>query len=472
MSSFGLAASLQGTSVAAIVEALTGELHRRDWPAGTRVASIRAMAIRHGLSRYAVVEAYERLVATGYLQAKPGSGFFIKTLKRSSTGNARHAQSRDFDVARLIRRVLEDDTDALKVGGPWLPDDWLDPRRLRTVIRSLASKPGSHFLHYGHPLGYLPLRELIRRMVEEVGLIVPVEQIVLCAGTSQALDLVVRRLLRSGDTVMVDDPGYYNLFAYLRWYGARLVAVPRTPVGPDIAALRRCALEYRPKVYFTQTAMQNPTGSSMSLTTMHRVLAAATEFDFQIVEDDTYADLEPEPGPRLATLDGFERVIYVRSFSKTLSGSFRVGYVIGAAALVESIVDAKVLTSITTSPFSEMVVSRVLLDGHYRTFLGRLRARIAQAREAALMLLDENGLEIFCRPAAGNFLLARIPGVDDASTLQVEAEKDHVILAPGAVFRPNLEVSPWMRFNVALCDDPRLKTLLRRIAGRKPPVHR
>lgn len=297
------------------------------------------------MSRYAVIEAYERMVAAGYLEARRGSGLYVAARRREQPRGHVGAEvapaAMRYDVAQLIRQVLEDESGALRVGGPWLPDSWLDPGKLQAVIRSLSSRPGGTLLQYGHPLGYAPLRHQIQRRVADLGIVVQPEQILLTTGTSQALDLVTRHLLHPGDVVMVDDPGYYNLFAYLRWYGVRLVSAPRTPDGPDTAALRDCAAKYRPKVYYAQTAMQNSTGSTMTLAVMHRVLAAAAEFGFAIVEDDTYNDLEAEPGPRLATLDALERVVYLRSFSKTVSGSFRVGCVVANLPLIDSLVRAR-----------------------------------------------------------------------------------------------------------------------------------
>src|SRR6202008_2414032 len=118
---------------------------------------------------------------------------------------------------------------------------------------------------------------------------------------------------------------YYNLFGILRLRGAQLVGVPRNPDGPDVEQLERLALQHRPLAYFVQTVIHNPTGTTMAPHVAHRVLQATGHHDFIIVEDDVFSDLQPEITPRLATLDQLNRVIYLRSFSKILSGSLRVG---------------------------------------------------------------------------------------------------------------------------------------------------
>jgi DNA-binding transcriptional MocR family regulator len=224
------------------------------------------------------------------------------------------------------------------------------------------------------------------------------------------------------------------------------------------------AVEHRARVYFTQTVLQNPTGTDTSPAVMYRVLQAAEELDLTIVEDDTYCDLQTSPTPRLATLDQLNRVVYVRSFSKTLSGSLRVGFIAGGRSLADDIINLKVLSCITTSQFIERLLYLILTEGHYRKYIEHLRGRVDHARGSMLRMMKTLGMQVFGEPAGGNFLWARFPDVEDAATLSQSALEDGVMLAPGAVFRPNLEPSPYMRFNVALYADPRLRRVLGKIA--------
>src|SRR5690606_18174746 len=144
---------------------------------------------------------------------------------------------------------------------------------LRRVMRTMANNDGAHLIDYGHPFGYLPLRKHIAEAIlPEVGMKAHADQVILTCGSSQALDLVSRTFLAPGDTVLVADPGYYNLFANLRLQGVRLVGVPRHADGPDVDALDKLAAEHMPKLYFTQSVQQNPTGSTMTPHKVFRVL--------------------------------------------------------------------------------------------------------------------------------------------------------------------------------------------------------
>jgi DNA-binding transcriptional MocR family regulator len=445
-----------------IVAGVKRQIDDRHLRPGTRLPSIRNFAETHDVSRFTVVEAYDRLVAMGYLQSRRGSGFYTTTpaqpearLPAASDNHKRNEQ-----LVWLIRRLLEAGENTLLAGGPWLPNSWLDETGIRQSLNVLARKNGAYLLEYGHPFGYLPLREHLRQMLAGLGITAHAGQVLLTQSTSHALELVIRYLLKPGDAALVDDPGYYNMFGNLRLQGVEMLPVPRNVDGPDIGAIERLAAARQPKVYFTQSAMQNPTGADISPHLAFRVLQAAERHNFFVVEDDIFCDLQMKTTPRLATLDQLNRVIYVRSFSKTLSGSLRVGFIACAEDIANELADIKMLTSITTSQFNERLVYLMLVDGHYRKYLSRLHERLGEARLNVVRAFDRIGLDLFLEPADGMFIWARFPHVEDSLMLAEAAQRDGIMLAPGAVFRPHLECSPWMRFNVTVCEDLRIQRWL------------
>jgi DNA-binding transcriptional MocR family regulator len=448
-----------------IVAGVKRQIDDRHLRPGSKLPSIRGFAADHGISRFTVVEAYDRLVALGYLQSRRGSGFYASAAAVAPRATPSDPLKRNEQLVWLIRRLLEANENTLLAGGPWLPNSWLDEGGIRQSLNALARKNGAYLLEYGNPFGYLPLREHLALTLSGLGVTAHAGQILLTQSTSQALELVTRYLLRPGDAALVDDPGYYNMFGNLRLQGVDMLAVPRNPDGPDLATLEKLAAAHRPKVYFTQSVMQNPTGTDMSPHVGFKVLQAAERYNFTIVEDDIFCDLQMKPTPRLATLDQLNRVIYVRSFSKTLSGSLRVGFVACPQDTANQLADIKMLTSITTSLFTERLIYLMLVDGHYRKYLSRLHERLGAARLDVVRAFERIGLELFVEPADGMFVWARFPHIEDSLALAETAQHKGLMLAPGTVFRPHLERSPWMRFNVAVCEEPRVQALLGQLAS-------
>jgi DNA-binding transcriptional MocR family regulator len=447
-----------------IVSGIKRQIDDRHLHPGTKLPSIRSFAETHRVSRFTVVEAYDRLVAMGYLQSRRGAGFYTALQRHAAMQPALATEhKRNEELVWLVRRLLNAHENTILVGGPWLPNAWLDEDGIRQSLNALARKNGAYLLEYGNPFGYLPLREHLSVLLGEVGITCGAGQIVLTQGSNQALELTIRYLLKPGDAALVDDPGYYNLFGNLRLNGVQLLGVPRHPNGPDVEALERLATEHRPTIFYTQSLMQNPTGTSMSPHVAFRILQIAERCGFMVVEDDIFSDLQSNPTPRLATLDQLNRVIYVRSFSKTMSGSLRVGFLACRRDIADDLADIKMLTSITSSQFTERLLYLMLVDGHYRKYLARLRERLHEARVNVIGAFERAGLEMFVEPADGMFVWARVPGVGDAMALADRALRDGFLLAPGNVFRPHLEATPWMRFNVAVCDDPRVVRWLERL---------
>jgi len=204
--------------------------------------------------------------------------------------------------------------------------------------------------------------------------------------------------------------------------------------------------------------VHNPTGTTIAPHIAFRMLQVAERCEFTIVEDDVFSDLQTDPTPRLATLDQLNRVLYVRSFSKTLSSSVRVGFIACRQDHVDALASIKMLSSITSSPFAERLIYLILVDGHYRKYLARLRARLDEARLKVVRMFESIGIELFVEPTDGMYLWARFPEVSNSLTVAERAAHEGIMLAPGTVFHPQMGTSPWMRFNIPVCADPSLKS--------------
>lgn len=420
---------------------------------GSKAPSIRQFAHAHEISVFTVVDAYDRLVAQGYFTSRQNSGFFVKQRPVSDAGVPGIVPIFSFDSTWYTRRIFENRALRMKPGCGWFPSEWLFEEGVRRSLRALAAD-SVDLGGYGEPKGYPPLRQLVRDLLGEQEIAVTTEQVLLTQGSSQAMDLVARRLVRAGDAVLVDEPGYPNLLSSLRFLGARLLGVPRTITGYDLATLERLVTQHKPKVFFTQPRLQSPTGSVAQLAHLHRVMQLADKHDFVVVENDIYVDLDPEPRPSLASLDQLRRVIYISSFSKTISPNLRTGYLAAQPDLLEELAQLKMISGLTSSEFNERIAHGALMDGRWRKHIKGLRERLAKAHQEAAPRLLKLGFEIFLEPKAGMFLWARHRAIPNATELAYKAAESDILLGPGHLFSPDLQPSPWLRFNVAFCDDP------------------
>lgn len=450
-----------GTLVEGVMAAIRQRITARSLTPGARLPSIRAFAKSMQVSKSTVVEAYERLAAEGAIRSRPGSGFYAAgALAPLSLAEIGPRLDRAVDPLWVSRQSLEAGDEVLKPGCGWLPASWMPQAGLRRALRTVARAEDVALADYGTPLGLPPLRQLLARRMAGHGIEATPDQIMLTESGTQAIDLLCRFLIEPGDTVLVDDPCYFNFHALLRAHRAKVVSVPYTPSGPDIELFAQALAEHRPRLYITNSGIHNPTGAILSPVTAHRLLKLADQSDLTIVEDDIFADFEHIPAPRLAAFDGLSRVVQIGSFSKTLSASVRCGFIAAPRDWIEGLTDLKIATTFGGGRLAAELVLTLLKDGSYRKHMDLLRARLSRAMGETSARLKAIGITPWIEQPAGLFLWCTLPEGVDAAEIARRALADNIVLAPGNAFSLSRSASRFLRFNIAQCADERIFKVL------------
>ena len=229
------------TRVDDCVQWVKKRVHGRVFRPEMRVPSIRQLARERGISPFTVAEAYGQLVASGYLEARKGSGFYVLGRASRSRASNRYQKPR-IDLTWLMRNTLADSA-ARGPGLGVLPPAWLAGIDLGSALRSLGRQAPSRWLESGSRRGYEPLRAVLQQRLAALDILAQPEQIVLTTGITHALDLVLRTLVTPDDAVLVLDPCWFGALGMLAASGSRVISVPCTASGPDFAAMERTALE-------------------------------------------------------------------------------------------------------------------------------------------------------------------------------------------------------------------------------------
>ena len=428
---------------------------------GERLPSIRGASELFGASKNTIVDAYDRLVASGQIESKPGSGFYVSTHRPKRIEATEPAKVEAVDSVWLLREQLEKRYE-VRVGDGRPPAAWMEGSEVGPYLRPV-SRPGQRNLpeSYGSPYGLLPLRQRIAGLLAERSIGAEPTQVLLTQGANDALDMIVRQYVEPGDPVLVDSPGYYPLFGKLRLAKARLIGVRRTVDGPDPDDLAAKAASTGARMFFTQSLAHNPTGCSITLPVAYRLLRTATDHNLRIVDSDPFADVLSNNSPRLAALDQLDRVIYVGTFAKTLSASLRSGYIAANADTVARLADLKMITRANSSGYIEQIIYDLITSGRYRGHLKRLSGRIEAATRQANDSLARLGLPVFGQPRGGFYMWCELPPhIDDTQLSRVAAERS-ILLAPGSAFNPDATpATPAMRVNIAHVGDPRFESFM------------
>ncbi len=448
---------------------------------GARLPSVRQCAQQQGVSPSTVVAAYDQLLAQGLVEAHKNRGFYVREMavapeKRAqdathsgaylTTQSDLQAQHVPVNATALIRGMFHRNSELPQPGMGAFPPDWMETNFMPAAVRKVTSGPAlqSLSLQYGEPAGDSGLRQALAQKLAAYSVQVAPGQIVTTVGATHALDIVSRTLLRAGDYVMVEEPGWAIEFARLGALGMRILPVPRRADGPDLDVMARYCQLHAPKLFVSVSVLHNPTGYCLTPGSAHRVLQLANAHNFYIVEDDTYSHIAPDHATRLCALDGLQHTIYVSGFAKILAPGWRVGFLAAPPALVEAFVDTKMLATLTTPALLEKALAWCIDQGQLRRHAERIRSRLDQARARSVKLALSHGCS-FAAPPAGLFGWVET-GVDTDALSQRMLDVGY-LLAPGALFHAERQPSTLMRINFATTQDARFWAVFERLRAER-----
>jgi GntR family transcriptional regulator/MocR family aminotransferase len=385
---------------------------------GDRLPPTRELSAQLGVSRQTVTTVYGRLVAEGYLEGRAGGGTFVSGT--AVPGTAAPVASVLRPVVPLRRETPPPPPPAeggfdLRIGrmepGLFPLVEWR-----QCVTAALQQPPDS----YGDPAGNLELRRALAHWVgRSRGVETPPEHVVVTAGAQQAIDLITRVLLRPGDHVVVEEPGYPAIRH--AWLAAEM-RVTAVPVDHEGLVVDRLPADAR--VIYTTPSHQSPTGATMSLARRRELLAFAEAHDVAVIEDDydsehRHSDRPLEP---LFRLDRAGRVLYVATFSKNLAASLRLGFLVVPGSLVEAITAWRELVDVQPPGLTQQALHRFVTEGRLERHLRRTRRIFRERHEVVQTWIEGCAADGLLVPGpanhAGLHVSALLPeGVTEAAVL-------------------------------------------------------
>jgi 2-aminoadipate transaminase len=342
----------------------------------------------------------------------------------------------------------------------------------QSACKKVLAEHGAAVLQYSTTEGCLPLRQFVADDLKRRGVVVGPENVLITSGSQQALDLVGKLLIDPGDLVVVEAPTYVGGLQAFNLYEAQYWGVPVDDQGLRTELLKD-ALRARPKLLYVLPNFQNPSGVTMSLQRRQELLSLASEYEVPVVEDDPYCELryEGEPVAPLILLDP-ANVIYLGTFSKTLSPGLRLGWIVAPVEVINKLVQLKQGTDLHTSGFNQLIALEATQGGFLEEHVKQLREVYRQRRDVMLQSLEEffPTDATWTHPQGGMFLWVTMPSGFDTRELLKAAVQENVAYVPGNSFFPNSEDgSRHMRLNFSNAAPERIREGIRRlsVAARK-----
>jgi 2-aminoadipate transaminase len=352
-------------------------------------------------------------------------------------------------------------------------------KRFQEACRTVLEQHGPQALQYGPTEGYEPLREMIAQNIARYGILAKAENVLITSGSQQALDLIGKLLINSGDRVLVEAPTYLGAIQAFNVYGAQFISVPLDGNGMRTDQLES-SLRISPKFMYILPNFQNPAGVTLSEERRHELILLADKYGIPIIKDDPYGQLRYE-GEHIAPLVVLDRenlrrdngftlgnVIYLSTFSKTLAPGIRLAWIVAPDDVISRLVLLKQAADLQTSSFIQMVAYEVAKDGFLDQHVKLIRQVYRERRDAMLNALEEFfPAEVkWTHPKGGLFLWVTVPKHVDCRLLFRAALAEDVAFVPGDCFYANdaLEGCRHMRLNFSFSEPEQIREGVRRLS--------
>ena len=413
--------------------------------AGQRLPSTRSLAEELAVSRIPVLNAFEQLLAEGYVESRVGAGTYVAASlpgelvpapRRVSPRRAPERRARR-PIAGRAEAILRDalppwlkGTGAFSVGQP--PLDRFPLETWSALVRKEARRGDRDLLPYASPLGLPALREAVAEYLRTARAVrCEADQVMIVNGSQHALELAATVLLDPGTPVWLEEPGYFGARKALMFAGANVTPVPVDDEGLDVAAgIARCPDAH---AVFVTPSHHFPLGVTMSASRRLQLLDWARDSGAWIVEDDydseyRYGNL---PIAALQGLDRDARVIYVGTFTKTLFPALRLGYLVLPPDLVPAFSEVRRTMDSSSPTFSQAVLAAFLREGHFARHIRRTRLICRERREALVAALARRLPEVtVVGDEAGMFLCATLPRGARDREIAARAAREGILAPP------------------------------------------
>lgn len=367
----------------------------------------------------------------------------------STAWTSRYAQRTKTIRSSAIRELLKitQNPEIISFAGGLPAPDVFPTKRFREACCKVLDSQAQLALQYGATEGYEPLREMIARHTSRYGVKAKAENVLITSGSQQALDLIGKLLINPGDRVLVEAPTYLGALQAFNVYGAEYISVPSDNDGLCTGLLEE-PMRSGPKFMYVLPNFQNPGGTTLAEGRRHELVLLADRYGIPIIEDDPYGQLryEGEHLPPLVVLDrenlrrddGYSigNVIYLSTFSKTLSPGLRLGWIVAPPDVIGKLVQLKQGADLHTSTFGQMVAYEVARDGFLNEHIKLIRSVYGERRDVMLHALEQNmPPEVtWTRPLGGLFLWVTLPVGMNSHELFEAAIKQNVAFVPGDSF--------------------------------------
>ena len=352
----------------------------------------------------------------------------------------------------IIREILKftQMPDVISFAGGLPAPELFPVREFEEACAHVLSTSGQQALQYGLTEGYTPLKEALAEKMQKYGVPAEPHNILLTNGSQQALDLIGRIFIGTGDVIVTGKPTYLGALQAWKAYLPKIIGIPVDEEGMQVDLLEEVLRRENPKFIYVLPNFHNPMGVTLSFERRQRLVKVAAKYGTPIIEDDPYGELrfEGEDITPIVVMHK-ENVLYLSTFSKILAPGIRLGWVVAPEGIIKKLVQAKQGTDLHTSTFIQMIAHDILKRGILKAHSKEIRKVYGERRHIMTSAMEEHFPEgvAWTKPEGGLFMWTIAPEHVDTMNLLEKAVEEKVAYVPGTVFYPDDSGTNTMRLN-------------------------
>ena len=455
-----------------VVDEISRLVDRGTLRPGDRIPSVRKLSSTNGVSISTVLQAYLVLENKGVIEARPQSGYYVKSRRDlpaepKPTNPPRTVTT--VGVTQLVAQVFHAarDPGVTNLGAATPSPGLLPIKRLNRIVGALARRYDPVGINYDFPPGYEPLRRQIAKRSPEFGCSLTAGDIITTNGAMEAVHLCIRAVTKPGDILAIESPTYFGFLQIIESLGMKAVEIPtHARHGILLDALERAIRRHKIKACLFSTNLSNPLGSSMPDRSKKEMIELLARREIPLIEDDIYGDL-CFASVRSKTAKAYDKkglVLLCSSFSKTVAPGFRVGWT-APGRFGSEIESLKLMNTMATATLPQMAISEFLENGGYDRHLRRIKKRFADQMRFVTDLITEHfpkGTKV-TRPAGGYLLWVELPNGVDSLKLHSEALRQKISIAPGPMFSAKNRYANFIRLSCGQMESERIENALAKL---------
>lgn len=440
-----------------IAERIKSWINEGTYLPGSKIPSMRELSIKLDVSVSTIIQSYQLLEQLGFLEARPQSGYYVKIRPYLNEAGIKTRPATAPKFIQTNNTYLDvihacGDKTLAPLGAAVVSASMLPTESLQRSLAKVARERGVDCVSYEFGAGNWQLRQELAKRSIEMGCDKTADSIIITTGCMEAINLALRAVTKSGDIVAVESPTYYGHIQAIEGLGLKILELSSSSqTGLDLEDFEDKLKKFQIKALLITPSFSNPLGSLMSNDNKQKLVQLSYKYNFHVIEDDIYAELQFE-GKRPRSLKSFDKrdsILYCSSFSKALAPGFRIGWIIPPQKLFDKIEMMKFSNTVSANSAAQMAIADHLKNNNYERHLRKLRQNLARN----MHFYSQKILETFpegtriTTPNGGCLLWVEFPKGVNTLDLHQRALKHKISIIPGPVFSASEKYINCIRIN-------------------------